>query len=80
MTALQGGRLYEIVGRDEELASLQAFMGHADGEPCALVLEGQAGIGKSTLWLAGIEYARSRGMRVLSSRPAEAEAGSRTPF
>ena len=65
--------MYEIVGRDEELASLQAFIGRADGEPAALVLEGQAGIGKSTLWLAGIEYARSRGMRVLSSRPAEAE-------
>jgi DNA-binding CsgD family transcriptional regulator len=39
------------------------------------VLEGEAGIGKSTLWLAGVEAARERGLRVLSSRPAEAEQG-----
>jgi hypothetical protein len=31
--------LYEIAGRDEELASLQAFVGRADGEPVALVLD-----------------------------------------
>ena len=41
----------------------------------ALVLEGEAGIGKSTLWLAGVEAARERGLRVLSSRPAEVELG-----
>jgi hypothetical protein len=40
-----------------------------------LVLEGEAGIGKSTLWLAGVEAARERGLRVLSSRPPEAEQG-----
>src|SRR5688572_22461332 len=40
-----------------------------------MVLGGDAGIGKSTLWRAGIEAARARGFRVLSSRPAEAERG-----
>jgi tetratricopeptide (TPR) repeat protein len=64
----------EIVGREEELSSLQAFVDHARRGPAAtLVLEGVAGIGKSTLWEAGVEYARARGVRVLSSRPAEAE-------
>ena len=43
--------------------------------PAAFVLEGEAGIGKSTLWLAGVEAARERGLRVLSSRPAEVELG-----
>ena len=38
-------------------------------------MEGQAGIGKSTIWLAGVEAARERGLRVLSSRPAEVELG-----
>ena len=66
---------FEIVGRDEELASVRAFLGRAEDGPAALVLEGEAGIGKSTLWLAGVEHARSRGLRVLSSRPAEAERG-----
>jgi DNA-binding CsgD family transcriptional regulator len=64
----------EIVGRDEELASLHVFIDGVRGEPAALVLEGEAGIGKSTLWLAGVEHARRRGLRVLSSRPAEAES------
>jgi DNA-binding CsgD family transcriptional regulator len=65
--------MVEIVSREEELASLQAFIDGLQGGPTALVLEGDAGIGKSTLWLAGVEYARTRGLRVLSSRPAEAE-------
>jgi DNA-binding CsgD family transcriptional regulator len=66
---------FEIVSREEELASLHAFIGRSEPRPAALVLEGEAGIGKSTLWLAGVEQARGLGMRVLSSRPAEAERG-----
>src|SRR5438046_2931978 len=67
--------VFEIVGREQELASLHAFIDQAGGSPGALVLEGEAGIGKSTLWLAGVEHARAQGLRVLSSRPAEAERG-----
>ena len=66
---------FEIVGREEDRASVEAFVGRAEGGAAALVLEGEAGIGKSTLWLAGVELARSRGLRVLLSRPAEAESG-----
>src|SRR4051812_9825705 len=65
----------EIVGREAELAALKAFVEQAEEGPAALVLEGEPGIGKSTLWLAGVEHARGQGMRVLSSRPAEAERG-----
>jgi DNA-binding CsgD family transcriptional regulator len=65
----------EIVSREEELASIHAFIGEVQGGPAVLVLEGDAGIGKSTLWLAGVEHARARGLNVLSSRPAEAERG-----
>jgi predicted ATPase len=67
--------MFDIVGRDVELASLHAFIGDVEGGPVALVLEGEAGIGKSTVWLAGVEHARARGFRILSSRPAEAELG-----
>jgi DNA-binding CsgD family transcriptional regulator len=63
----------EIIGRDEELASLYAFLDTVGGGSSALVLEGAAGIGKSTLWLAGVEGARERRLKVLASRPAEAE-------
>ena len=65
--------MFEIVSREEELASLHGFIGEAQAGPAALVIEGDAGIGKSTLWLAGVEHARAQGLRVLSSRPVEAE-------
>jgi DNA-binding CsgD family transcriptional regulator len=65
--------VFEVIGREDELASVAAFVDESRDGPAALVLEGQAGIGKSTLWLAGVEHARTRGLRVLSSRPAEAE-------
>ncbi|SEA76006.1 ATP-, maltotriose-and DNA-dependent transcriptional regulator MalT [Mycobacterium sp. 283mftsu] len=42
--------------------------------PAALVLEGEAGIGKTTLWLSAIDQARTLGMRVLSARTAAAES------
>ncbi len=64
---------FEVVGREEELASVAAFVDEARDGPAALVLEGEAGIGKSTLWLAGVEHARAQGLGVLSARPAEAE-------
>jgi DNA-binding CsgD family transcriptional regulator len=62
-----------IVGREEELASLNAFVANFHEGPAALMLEGEAGIGKSTLWHAAVTAARERGLLVLSSRPAEAE-------
>jgi DNA-binding CsgD family transcriptional regulator len=65
----------EIIGREEELACLRAFIDDAQRQRAALVLEGEAGIGKSTLWHAGVEHARERGLHVLSARPAEAERG-----
>jgi hypothetical protein len=47
------------------------FVGWGEEGPAALVIDGEAGIGKSTLWLAGVDLAREAGMRVLSLRPAE---------
>jgi len=64
-----------IVGRDEDLRLLGAFLEEDREEPATIVLEGEAGIGKSSLWLATVEQARNRGWNVLSSRPAEAERG-----
>jgi len=64
----------EIVGREDEVAALQAFFDGAGEGPGALVLEGEAGIGKTTLWSAGIELARERGLQVLASWPAQVES------
>jgi DNA-binding CsgD family transcriptional regulator len=63
-----------LVGREEELGALVALLDAPEQLPGTAVLSGEAGIGKTTLWLAGIAAASSRGFLILSSRPAEAEA------
>src|SRR5919202_3335027 len=62
------------LGRDAELARLRAFLERRpeDGA-AALLLEGEAGIGKTAMWRAATEAARERGFRVLRARPSEAE-------
>lgn len=44
----------------------------ADGPTC-LVIEGDAGIGKTRLWLAALDEAQNRGYRVLSARAGQGE-------
>ena len=56
-----------IVGRDHELQDVFAFLDRVEGGPSALVLEGSAGIGKTTIWVAGVQAARTRSYRVLTT-------------
>ena len=65
----------DVIGRAAERAELAAFAETITAAPAALSLEGGAGVGKTTLWLSGLELARQRGCRVLAARPASAEAG-----
>jgi DNA-binding CsgD family transcriptional regulator len=63
-----------VIGREQELGLIEEFLdGIADG-PAALVLSGQAGIGKTALWHSGVERARERGAIILEYRAVEAEA------
>ena len=64
-----------LVGRDEELGAIVGFLDAPEQLPGVAVVSGEAGIGKTTLWLAGIDGAAANGYRVLSSRPSEAETG-----
>jgi DNA-binding CsgD family transcriptional regulator len=55
----------------------QALTGFLDGvaeESRALLLEGEPGIGKSTLWSEGVDLAKARGHVVLPCRPTGADA------
>jgi DNA-binding CsgD family transcriptional regulator len=61
-----------IVGRDHELEQLGGLVGGLDG-PSVLLLEGEAGIGKTTIWEAGLEAAAAAPARVLTARAAQAE-------
>jgi DNA-binding CsgD family transcriptional regulator len=62
-----------IVGRDAELAFLRELVAAVPDGAAALVLDGAAGVGKTTLWARGIERAEADGARVLRTRPAESE-------
>jgi DNA-binding CsgD family transcriptional regulator len=63
-----------IHGRAAELARIGRFLDEAAVQPAALLIEGEAGIGKTTLWSAGIDQARHRGWQVLTCRPVQPEA------
>ena len=64
-----------IVGRERELAVVRAFVDDVDGGASSLLLSGEAGAGKTTLWRTGVEQAESNAVAVLTSRPVEPEAG-----
>ena len=58
-----------VVGRDAELARVQALLDRNGPEQLsALLLEGEPGIGKSTVWASGVAAARDAGFRVVMSR------------
>src|SRR5947209_4214537 len=61
-----------LVGRESELGAIEAFL-HSE-RPRVLVIVGEAGIGKTTLWQAAVERCRAQGARVLIARPTESEA------
>ena len=62
-----------VIGRSVEFSALSTFLQSASVQPAGLVIEGEAGIGKTTLWLAAIEQARERGFQVLSARVGQNE-------
>ena len=59
----------QVIGRDEELESLRRFLDAVPEAPVALVIEGEAGVGKTALWLQGTGLARQRSFRILACRP-----------
>jgi DNA-binding CsgD family transcriptional regulator len=61
-----------IIGRERELAILDGFL-RSHELPAASIIEGEPGIGKTVLWHAAVEKARSRSFTVLTCRPSEAE-------
>ena len=65
-----------LLGRSAELDAIDDFLGSVrDGSSGVLLLSGPAGIGKTTIWQAGLDAARGRGFTVVSARPTEVETG-----
>lgn len=63
-----------VIGREPELARIVDFLGRVSDGAHLMVLDGAAGIGKSTIWLNALETAVHRSWRVISTRPTEVEA------
>jgi DNA-binding CsgD family transcriptional regulator len=64
----------EIASRREQADAVADFLSIATREPVCFLLDGEAGIGKTTAWLDAIESAREEGFLVLSCRPSVAES------
>ena len=56
----------DVVGRESEIDSLHGFLNAVSEGPSALVLIGEPGIGKTTLWREGVAAAEEHGQRVLT--------------
>jgi DNA-binding CsgD family transcriptional regulator len=63
-----------VIGRHSELARIDAFLAQVPAGAQVMVIEGESGMGMTTLLLAAIERATERAWRVLSARPSDAEA------
>ena len=66
-----------VLGREAELASIDAWLAQVPGAGKAglLVIAGDPGIGKTTLWGEATRRASAIGCQVLSSRPVPSDAG-----
>lgn len=66
----------EVVSRERELRIVDEFLARVADGPCGLVLEGEAGIGKTTMWQEGLRRAGQSGFVVLSAHASLVEARS----
>ncbi len=62
-----------LVGRADEVTALDAFVSDAVPEPRALLIDGEPGIGKTTLLRELLGIAQERGYAVPSCRPSRSE-------
>ncbi len=64
----------DVVGRDAELGAVEEFLVSAGQRASTLLVEGEPGIGKTTVWTEAVRRAGDRGWSVLASRPGPSEA------
>ena len=63
----------ELIGRDEELQRVQRFLEAVPAGSRVLLITGEAGVGKTSLWQAAVGRAQAADMRAIAARPSEAE-------
>ena len=67
------GTPIEIIGRDDQLRQIDTFLAEPERLPAVLLIEGEAGIGKTVLWRRAVQDAIGRGYMVLASTPGSSE-------
>jgi DNA-binding CsgD family transcriptional regulator len=63
-----------VIGREAELERIEQVLDRVPSGLVGIALEGNPGIGKTTLWWEAIASARERGYRVMMTAPAEPDA------
>ena len=61
------GPLHDSVSSAPGSLEIAQFLDDASSRPAGLIIEGEAGIGKTTLWAKACEHALAHGFRVLSA-------------
>lgn len=64
----------QVVSREPQASAIAEFLASVVAAPSGLVLEGEPGIGKTTLWLQALRQAEADGFCVLATRAAAAES------
>jgi DNA-binding CsgD family transcriptional regulator len=62
-----------VVGRSDHIRAIARYLQSADAHSSALLIEGEAGVGKSTLWLFALEQASELGFHTMSARASQVE-------
>ncbi|MFL5679307.1 MAG: AAA family ATPase [Chloroflexota bacterium] len=65
----------ELIGRATELETVDRFVGRVLAGPATLLIRGEAGIGKTSVWTEAVRRAATTGARILRAAPAESERG-----
>ncbi len=71
MRPLPLGKSPDIVGRHDDRSRVDTFVDRLPTAPRSLIVAGEPGIGKTTVWSYGVHRADAAGFEVLVTRPAE---------
>jgi DNA-binding CsgD family transcriptional regulator len=63
-----------VIGRERELATIERLLDRGQEQYSAMLLLGEAGIGKTTVWNEAVRIGEEAGFRILRCRPVQAEA------
>ena len=63
----------DLLGRALELEAVDRFVERAGSGPAGLLVDGDPGIGKTSVWLEAVRRAEAAGARILKSAPTEPE-------